>query len=265
MTYKSNRLLRILCTMYKCQPKTKSRPLVWIFWERNSAMFINSLNQLQWDELFIDNQDCYNMFSSKIKSLYNKCFSLKKLSRARQNEKPLVTTGLKISIKYRNRLYKKSVLHLSDHIKARYLVYKNVLKKYISNAEVDYYRHLFEESNNNDQRFSDSQAIVDTINDHFCTICEKLSSKLPSYGTHYKNFLKNRIQDYFYLAPVWEPEILSEIKRLNLKKALGEYGIGAKLIKYLILFHMLWYYFLLRYWKGGISRYYENSQGCRDL
>ena len=83
----------------------------------------------------------------------------------------------------------------------------------------------------NGQTITNHQAIAEAFNDHFCSIGEKLSNELPDKGTQYRTYLKNRIQNTFFLQPVNEHDILTEIRCLDPKKSPGPDGIGAKLIK----------------------------------
>lgn len=257
----SDHLPTTLCISYISRIRPKARPFVRIFGEKNCDKFINELQSLQWDQIL--NHDCYDdwysIFISRIKSLYSRCFPLKRQSRARQKDKPWITKGLKISIKYKNRLYKKSIVKPTDHIRARYSQYNLTLKKCIKQAETNHYRRLFDECGNNarqtwkllstilnrkarkstsitellynDTHITEHKAIADAFNDHFCSIGGKLASKLPNYGTQYKNFLKDRLLDSFFLPPISVQEIVSEIKRLNPKKSPGPDGIGAKLLR----------------------------------
>ena len=99
----------------------KIRSKVRIFGERNCTKFIDVCRNTNWDQLFHDSEDGYTTFSSKIKCIYNDSFPPKLLSRRKdRRKKPWITPGLKISIKHKNRLYKKTLTRKSESLYARY-------------------------------------------------------------------------------------------------------------------------------------------------
>jgi hypothetical protein len=61
------------------------------------------------------------------------------LSQQRAKDKKWITTGLKISIRHKNRLYKKYITNPTDSNKLKYIVYKNKLTSCIRTAEADFY------------------------------------------------------------------------------------------------------------------------------
>ena len=67
--------------------------------------------------------------------------------------------------------------------------------------------------------------------DHFCTIGERLSHKLPSYGNDYQKYITYNIRDSFAILPVDDNHILREIRNLSPNKAPGSDNIGSKLLK----------------------------------
>ena len=46
-----------------------------------------------------------------------------------------------------------------------------------------------------EQSFTDPQEIANALNDHFCTIGEGLSNKLPDYGNEYQKYITCNIRD----------------------------------------------------------------------
>ena len=84
----------------------------------------------------------------------------------------------------------------------------------------------------NEQSVTGPQEIVDALNDHFCTVGERLSDKLPDYGNEYQKYMyiTCNIRDSFAILPV-DNGILREIRNLSPNKAPGSDNIGSKLLK----------------------------------
>ena len=82
-----------------------------------------------------------------------------------------------------------------------------------------------------EQSVTDPQEIADALNDHFCTIGERLSDKLPDYGNEYQKYITYNIRDSFAILPVDDNDILREIRNLSPNKAPGSDNIGSKLLK----------------------------------
>ena len=53
-----------------------------------------------------------------------------------------------------------------------------------------------------EQSVTDPQEIADALNDHFCTIGERLSDKLPDYGNEYQKYITCNIRDLFAILHV---------------------------------------------------------------
>ena len=59
-------------------------------------------------------------------------------------DKSWITKALKISIKQKKQLYKRSVLNHNQKYHVKYNAYKTLLRKCLKEAEVMYYKELFE-------------------------------------------------------------------------------------------------------------------------
>ena len=64
------------------------------------------------------------------------------MSKKSMNDKPHITSGIKVSIRHKDRLYKKSQENLNKVNKAIYKRYKNKLTETIKNAEKLYYKKI---------------------------------------------------------------------------------------------------------------------------
>ena len=69
------------------------------------------------------------------------------------------------------------------------------------------------------------------MNEYFCNIGKELQSEIPDYGQKYKDYMPQRINQYFYLEPITSNDMIYEIKRLKHNKSPGHDLIGSKVIK----------------------------------
>ena len=81
------------------------------------------------------------------------------------------------------------------------------------------------------QMYTDPQEIAEAFNDHFCTVGDKLSAKLPNLGNEYQKYMTSRISDSFFISPVQDEDIIKEIKCMKQNKTPGIDNIGYKLLK----------------------------------
>ena len=79
---------------------------------------------------------------------YNKSFPIVKLSRKRAKDKPWITLGLKSSIQKKHILYRRFLLDQSEKNQMEYKTYNNKLRRIIKEAEISYYKKLFNEKEN---------------------------------------------------------------------------------------------------------------------
>ena len=135
-------------------------------------------------------------------------------------DKPHITSGIKVSIKYRDKLFKKSKENPSDVNRAAYNRFKNITTKTIRNAEKMYYKKLISSHNNNtinlwkifgkilnkkkvkhkninsllinDVKTTEPQVITDSFNNFFCEIGERLANNFSNQNnSDYKKFLRD--------------------------------------------------------------------------
>ena len=76
---------------------------------------------------------------------------------------------------------------------------------------------------------TDDKDVADGINNYFCTIGNKISSKIKSPGGHFTDYPKNKINNTFFISPVVEAEVSRELTKLNPKKASGPDNITTKI------------------------------------
>ena len=82
------------------------------------------------------------------------------------------------------------------------------------------------------KKIEGDQAISEGMNNHFCHVGENIAKSLDPSTKHFKDYLRNKIQDSFYLSNVIENDICQIIRKLKAKKSSGTDGISNILIKY---------------------------------
>ena len=255
----TDHLSTFLFIKHKSTHTQAERPQVRIFSEKNCANFITNINRINWEELFLPNQDWHSIFITNIRQIFNRSFPYKQLSRKRAKDKPWITKGLKVSIKEKNRLYKKSILKPSEAIEKRYHEYKIKVEKCLKEAQDKYYQNIFDTHNqstkdvwknlnvflspkkikkstlipkilHNGKLHSDNKDISEAFNEYFCSIGNTLSQNFGTTNNNFKKYLKTTVEESFYITPIVEFEVLKEIKKLKSNKAPGPDEISNKLI-----------------------------------
>ena len=91
-------------------PKINDRPFTRLFTQNKINNFLENLHiepSLINDNDLTDANNSYNLFSDNYLNLFNKYFPYVRMSRKSFKNKPHITSGIKVSIKHRNRLFKK--------------------------------------------------------------------------------------------------------------------------------------------------------------
>ena len=115
-----------------------------IFSTKNIAKFQDKLSEVDWCEVLAYNkcQDAFNVFYEVYCKTYEDSFPIVKIKSGYKNRKPWLTSGLKNSIKIKNKFYVKSIKRpTSDNIK-QYKQYRNTLHKILRISERDHYKFL---------------------------------------------------------------------------------------------------------------------------
>ena len=201
----------------------KKRPFIRLFTETNKKLFADKLPDevpLINDNDLSDPNRTYDIFSNNYINLFNKYFPLTKMSKKSVKDKPHITSGIKVSIKYKNKLYKKYKENENEVNRAAYNRFKNHTTKTIRNAEKMYYKKIINSHNNsttnlwkifgkilnkkkvkhknisslliNDVKITEPQEITDSFNNFFCEIGENLAKNFSNVNnSDYKNFLRD--------------------------------------------------------------------------
>ena len=230
--------------------------------------FILDLLSIDWDNVIElernDPNESFNRFESTINPLIDKYLPIKKLSKreVKNHFKPWITSGIRKSIKRREKIYKKYIRTKDKTIKnIYYLQYKelrNAIVKQCRTSKKDHYQNYFNENANNlkstwkgikqliniknkessqpnaimiDKTIcTDSKQIANKFNVYFSTIAAKLQGKVYHAGHDFTKYLTDRNEKSFFIRPTDETEIIQIINNLNINKANGPYSIPKELI-----------------------------------
>ena len=217
--------------------KSKTRPQIRLYGERNCQNFKHLMESYSWDDLFQNSNDWYCDFIKNLKSFFESSFPTVTLSRKRSHDKPWVTKGLKISISKKHRLYKKKLMKPSQNNENNYKRYNLILRKCLYLAEKNYYDKLFEDKKNyaintwktlgpiiNPKKYkkqlsvpkikdggrliTDKNKISEHLNRYFCNIGENLKQNIPYRNNEFVQYLPESPDNFFYLTPVSQNEVL---------------------------------------------------------
>ena len=243
-------------------PNTNNRPLTRLFSENNITKFRQHLDSVDWNQILNggDMDTSSGAFYNEINRAFNKCFPLVRLSKKRSKDKKWITKGIKICVRKKNILYKEQLKNPLEKNMIEYKNYKNVLNRCLKEAEDSHYLEKISDKQNgiinfwksfgktinnkknksnlrlqklivNGEEITDDVEIANELNNYFCEIGEKLSSNIKPTGIDFTSYLKKKINETFFLAPVMEQEVRRELSTLNHKKSPGPDNIPAKLIK----------------------------------
>ena len=87
----------------------EERPYIRIFSEKNISRFKTMVSDISWTDVLMcdETNEAYNRFNQEYICAFNECFPLVRKSRKRCKDKKWITNGIRVSIKHKNRLYRK--------------------------------------------------------------------------------------------------------------------------------------------------------------
>ena len=232
-----------------------------LFTSANINKFKESITCIDWAPVLASNdcQEAYSNFYTLYKENYEKCFPVIKLNNSvYRSRKTWLTKGLKQSIKYKNKLYVKSIRYPTDNNLLIYKQYRNKLNSLLRRTERSYYSNLLNQNKNNlrksweiikhvinkNKRSSSSDAfkinnnttssdpniICNSFNNFFANIGSSLASKIPKCNKCPLSYIKNNIVDSIYIEGVSSDEIKNIIISLK-NSSPGWDDIHAKVVK----------------------------------
>ena len=120
--------------------------------QRNVNKFISEVKEIEWLGVteMDDAQLAYSAFHKLLAEKYSSRFPFKKIAKRYYHNKPWLTTGLKESIKVKNKLYVKKFKGGNTEEKCeQYRIYRNKLNHIMRSAERKHYLDLLNEHKSN--------------------------------------------------------------------------------------------------------------------
>ena len=231
------------------------------FSKYSEKRFIQDVSKINWNLGIADtNKNVDNKFSNfynKLNEIINKHAPLRPISKRRlkQMNKPWITSGIRKSIKVKNQLFHSGYTN-------KYKLYRNKILTLTRVSKKLYYHTYFEQNANNLKNtwkginilinrnkknikqitalrkpnnagisYNPSE-IPDIMNNHFATIGNNLSSKIPQPSTSFTSYLPCFAHSgSFVFEPVLPTEIELGIISIPLNKATGFYSCPTPMLK----------------------------------
>ena len=207
-----------------------------------------------------DVNDQYNILHSELIRIIDKNIPLKILTQKEKKSKmkPWITRGIRKSINRKNKLYKTYIETKNEDIYKEYRKLRNKLSHIIRASKMKHYNKYFEDNKFNAKKMwggineiinmkskrknsnihlqinnkiiTDPKDVGNHFNEYFSSIAQKMFGK-QKVQKDASIFLKNRIQNSFFITPTTEEEVSDIIKGLSDNKSSDIYGYSVKLIK----------------------------------
>ena len=207
-----------------------------------------------------DVNDQYNILHSELIRIIDKNIPLKILTQKEKKSKmkPWITRGIRKSINRKNKLYKTYIETKNEDIYKEYRKLRNKLSHIIRASKKKHYNKYFEDNKFNAKKMwggineiinmkskrknsnihlqinnkiiTDPKDVGNHFNEYFSSIAQKMLGK-QKVQKDASIFLKNRIQNSFFITPTTEEEVSDIIKGLSDNKSSDIYGYSVKLIK----------------------------------
>ena len=229
------------------------------FNDASKKSFTDKLQDVNWEliKLHTNSQIAFTVFHKMFFEIYDACFPLQ-MSHIRYNSsKPWLTSGLRATIKQKNKLFLHSKKYPEDEIIRKYVKCRNKLNHLLRIVEKQYYQELIETNKSNlgktwkiikqiinkhsgkqcitnflhnNTTINEGQAISDLFNDYFTNVGPNLAKNIPASRNSPQDYLKGSFPQSIYLKPVTEKEICLIIKDLK-NSASGWDDISALALK----------------------------------
>ena len=226
--------------------------------EECDQRFTRKLQSHNFNDVFQHNDVnmSFESFNGVWSSYYNECYPLKSKNVAINKIKnPWITSGLKQSIKNKNKLYKKYI-KMPITYGDQYRAYRNSLSKLIKSAKFEYYRNKFGACDGNiksvwkninkilgknhrnsinvfkinNAEVSDKLAIAEAFNEYYGNVARNIEQSLPQPNQNFHEYLPNRNFDRMEWNETTTQEIIQLLRSMNCTSA-GPDEIPTVIIK----------------------------------
>ena len=241
----------------------KERPFIRIFSKKKMDKFTESLTTEQPlinPADLSDTNSSYDVFLNKYFELFNKYFPYVRMSKKAFKDKPYISSGIKVSLKTKYRLYNKYLKNPTPVSKVAWTKFRNKCSEVVKRAEEMYYKRILSSHKNsskllwktfgkilndkkvkhnklvnlktNGNNLTDPQAISDYVNNFFSEIGKNLANKFSQdENSDFKKYLGNPVQHSMFLHDISETEIIDAINSLKNSKSTGYDEFTIKFIK----------------------------------
>jgi exonuclease III len=255
----------IVCTIETSKVKPKSPSVTHRnFSKVNVDIFKANLNNVSWNPLFemTDTQAAYSSFHNDFFTLFDLHFPVvvSKFNRNIHKKEQWMTTGLLVSRLVKIKLCKLSIKVPSNENIDKYKRYRNLYNLLLRKSKKLFYDQQFESNKSNLKKtwsllydvikktkknnisietlfvngtqISDPSKIVNTFNDHFATVTDRIVQEIvptdrpPDQDVRLCNNMLNSSA-----VPVSPSEIIDTIADLKPKSSSDLYGLSSKFIK----------------------------------
>ena len=173
--------------------------------------------------------------------------------------KPWITKGIRKSINRKNKIYKTYIETKNEQTYKEYRILRNKLSQIIRASKKKHYNKYFEDNKLNAKKMwggineiinmkskrkngnihlqinnkiiTDPKEVGNHFNEYFSNIAQKMLGKQKLCKKDANVYLKNRIQNSFFISPTTDKEVSDIIKGLSDNKSNDIYGFSVKLIK----------------------------------
>ena len=189
--------------------------------ERRINEYKDSICNIDWSILdtYETCEAYFKHFLKMFKSVYGKSFPVIKVKKQYRKRLPWLSTGLKESIKCKNKLYRISLRHPTAYNITRYKQYRNMTTKLLKQQEKDYCQSQIVDNKNNFRKTwmmikqvinqneikrnpgkcqqsngttSDPTTIANAFNNYLVNIGPTLVSNIPDQGLQYRLYMPSR-------------------------------------------------------------------------
>ena len=249
-------------TSQKAPKNIIQRKLVRDYKNFNEEAYLNDVQNIKIDTLN-DSNEYYKELMKNLNQIFDKHAPLKRQSirQAKLSLKPWLTPGIMKSIQKKRKMYSSHFLNGNPIQRKNFKTYNNSLNRVKELSKRNYYKQKFKEcegnmketwnlvnetikrkskkSKSNDiakiihqgEELTSPKEICNKLNEYFQNVGQDLASKISPSEKHYTEYLRNRIDTDFFIAPTNCHEIRKIIIDLDKHKALGIGDIPMKLIK----------------------------------
>ena len=214
----------------KCSPDIEEYQLIRLINETRMTKYKERILDIDWSVLDVYDtcESYFSSFMNIFKSIYNESFPVMKTKRKYRNRLPWLTSGLKESIRRKNKLFRISLKHPTSYNNTLYREYKNMLRNLLKIEEKKYNQSLILANKNNLKKtwgitkqvinkskcsklsseffhngsiLNDKKSIANAFNAYFVNIRPILASKIPDLGIDYRNFMPQQNNMSLFLSP----------------------------------------------------------------